>query len=227
MADVPRPQPALLRRYRCARRLHLLSRRALPRCAPSPSDRQRRGPPRRSRRRFPAAYRISVSGSDWTKIRLRDVDSGEDLVLPGSGALEEVPRVKFSGVSWTNNSRGFFYSRYPEEGHGGAGAPCCPVRREVPDTLPRSDATGRETGSLARQSVFYHRVGTPYAEDRLVFQTPDHPKWLHGAEVSEDGNYLLLTVRQLSTPSPFPSVTSAAVGVLNPSLGSPSTAATP
>lgn len=44
--------------------------------------------------------------------------------------------------------------------------------------------------------MYYHRVGTPYAEDRVVFQTPDHPKWLHGSEVSEDGNYLLLTVRQ-------------------------------
>eukprot|EP00501_MAST-03F_sp_TOSAG23-6_P000481 GSMAST32.ASY1.ANO1.494.1 assembled CDS len=53
------------------------------------------------------AYGISLSGSDWTTIYVRDVASGKDL-------SDKIEWVKFSGVSWTHDNLGFFYSRYPE-----------------------------------------------------------------------------------------------------------------
>lgn len=50
------------------------------------------------------AYQISEGGSDWRKVKIRNVETGEDL----SDLLEW---VKFSSLSWKDN--GFYYSRYP------------------------------------------------------------------------------------------------------------------
>ena len=49
------------------------------------------------------AYAISKSGSDWQEIRIRDVATGEDLP-------DLIEWVKFSGLSWTKDGKGFFYS---------------------------------------------------------------------------------------------------------------------
>jgi prolyl oligopeptidase len=50
------------------------------------------------------AYQLSIGGSDWRSIVVRDVASGDVIETP----LED---VKFSGISWLNNE-GFFYSSY-------------------------------------------------------------------------------------------------------------------
>ena len=51
-----------------------------------------------------AAYSRSDAGSDWQEIRVRDIESGNDL--------PDVLRwVKFSDAAWYGD--GFFYSRYP------------------------------------------------------------------------------------------------------------------
>lgn len=51
----------------------------------------------------------SSSGSDWQELRIRDVDSGEDL--------PEVLRwCKFAGIAWQPDGSGFFYDRLPAEG---------------------------------------------------------------------------------------------------------------
>lgn len=50
-----------------------------------------------------AAYSVAASGSDWTEIRIRDVETGKDL----DDVLEW---VKFSEAVWTRD--GFYYSRY-------------------------------------------------------------------------------------------------------------------
>jgi len=57
------------------------------------------------------AYTLSESGSDWVKIKFRNVESGEDY----SDLLE---RVKFTSLAWTHDNKGLFYNRYDQDGDG-------------------------------------------------------------------------------------------------------------
>lgn len=49
------------------------------------------------------AYAFSKSGSDWCKLKIRDVEIGEDYP-------ETLVGLKFSITSWTSDNRGFFYN---------------------------------------------------------------------------------------------------------------------
>ncbi len=51
------------------------------------------------------AYMVSGAGSDWQQIRVKDVQTLEDLP-------DQIDWVKVSGIAWSGD--GFFYSRYPE-----------------------------------------------------------------------------------------------------------------
>lgn len=52
------------------------------------------------------AYSEQKGGSDWKTVYVRDVQTGKNL------DNDELMWIKFSGVSWTRDSKGFFYSRY-------------------------------------------------------------------------------------------------------------------
>jgi prolyl oligopeptidase len=110
------------------------------------------------------AYGIQDGGSDWRTWKILEIKSGKLLD-------DELKWIKFSSVSWTPDSKGFFYSRYNE---------------------PKE---GAEFQSLnLNQKVFYHRVATAQADDELIYERPDEPEWGFGADVSEDGKYLVLTI---------------------------------
>lgn len=57
------------------------------------------------------AYATSDGGSDWTEIKVRNVESGKDT-------RDVIAGVKFTEVAWLPNERGFYYSRYPENKDG-------------------------------------------------------------------------------------------------------------
>ena len=111
------------------------------------------------------AYSLSASGSDWQEWKVRDVETGKDL-------SDHLKWVKFSGASWTRDSKGFFYSRYDE---------------------PKGDSL-KATNYF--QKVYYHQLGTPQSEDVLVYERPDQKDWLFGGSVTDDGNYLIITAFQ-------------------------------
>ena len=93
-------------------------------------------------------------------------------VATGKDLSDDLKWVKFSGASWTRDGKGFFYCRYDE---------------------PKSDAL---KGTNYFQKVYYHKLGTPQSEDVLVYERPDQKDWLFNGTVTEDGNYLILTVFQ-------------------------------
>ncbi len=55
------------------------------------------------------AYGMADGGSDWRRIYVRNLETGESLA-------DEIQWVKFSEISWAND--GFYYSRYPEPSQG-------------------------------------------------------------------------------------------------------------
>ncbi len=111
-----------------------------------------------------AAYGVAAAGSDWNTWHVLDVATAKPLA-------DELKWVKFSSASWTPDGKGFFYSRFPEVKQG--------------DTFQSLNVN---------QKLYYHRLGTPQAEDVLVYQRPDNPKWTIGGQVSEDGRYLIITI---------------------------------
>jgi prolyl oligopeptidase len=58
------------------------------------------------------AYGLAASGSGWQEWKIRNIETGQDL-------QDQIKWVKFSGASWSKDSKGFFYSRY-DEPKGGA-----------------------------------------------------------------------------------------------------------
>jgi prolyl oligopeptidase len=114
------------------------------------------------------AYGLAAAGSDWNEFRVREIASGRDQP-------QVLERIKFSGISWSRDAQGFFYSRYPQ-----------PPKKAQPGVFD----------DLANQKLYYHRLGTPQSADTLVYERPDQPKWGFGAEASEDGRYLFIHVWQ-------------------------------
>ncbi len=75
--------------------------------------------------------------------------------------------IKFSNIAWYRD--GFFYSRYKKPGQGKA-----------------------LTQANKNHKVYYHELGTPQSDDRLVFNKPDHPKRNYSPNVSDDQKYLYI-----------------------------------
>src|SRR5436190_13705398 len=53
------------------------------------------------------AYGQAEGGSDWSTYHVRELASGKELP-------DVIRWVKFSGIAWTKDGKGFFYGRYPE-----------------------------------------------------------------------------------------------------------------
>ncbi len=109
-----------------------------------------------------AAYARSDGGSDWRSWSVRDIDAGEDLD-------DQIEFTKFTGVSWTADSRGFFYSRHPVSADG--------------------------SGDGSKQvSLYYHRLGTPQSEDVFVYREESDPEKNVYGSVTDDGRYLIVEI---------------------------------
>ncbi len=116
------------------------------------------------------AYGLSTSGSDWEEWHVRDVGTGQDL-------SDVVKWVKFSAASWTRDGKGFFYSRF-----------------DAPSAATQLSSVNKF------QKLYYHLLGTPQAQDQLIYQRADHDDWGFDASVTEDGHYLIVNVSQGTDP---------------------------
>ena len=94
----------------------------------------------------------------------------------GKDLADDLKWVKFSGASWTKDNKGFYYSRYDE---------------------PKGTAM-RDTNYF--QKLYYHRLGTPQAEDKLIYERPDNKELGFAGSVTDDGHYLIIHVWQGTSP---------------------------
>ncbi|HTQ40543.1 MAG TPA: prolyl oligopeptidase family serine peptidase [Pirellulales bacterium] len=115
-------------------------------------------------------YGLSSAGSDWQTLHVRDVASGKDLP-------DDLRWIKFSATAWTPDNKGFFYSRYDE---------------------PNEATKLLDTNYY--QKLFYHRIGTPQSDDRLIYQRQDQKEWEFYGIASEDGRYLIIDVEHGTGP---------------------------
>ncbi len=116
------------------------------------------------------AYGLATAGSDWSEWRVRDIETGKDT-------SDHLKWIKFSGTSWTKDGKGFFYGRYdaPKEGE-------------------------QYQAKNLYHKVYYHVLGTPQSEDKLVYENKGEPEWTFGAGVSEDGQYVFMITSKSTDP---------------------------
>ncbi|HMF64148.1 MAG TPA: hypothetical protein VK608_08685, partial [Edaphobacter sp.] len=131
---------------------------------------------------------VAISGlsiSDDGRLAAYSIaDAGSDWVkwyvrevAKGEDLPDVVAWSKFSSASWLKDGSGFFYEGYD---------------------APEADAL---KAANYFHKVFFHKLGTPQSEDQLIFDRPDDKEINVGAEVSEDGRYLILYETKGSSPN--------------------------
>ena len=110
------------------------------------------------------AYAVSDGGTDWKTWHIRRVTDGVDLT-------DELHFTKFTSVAWMPDGKSFFYSRYPA----------------VANDARRGDDRQQVT-------VYHHQVGTAQSTDQAVYAITDHATRNPYAAVSDDGQWLILTL---------------------------------
>ncbi|MBN2088917.1 S9 family peptidase [candidate division KSB1 bacterium] len=88
----------------------------------------------------------------------------------GAKLADHLKWIKFSDVAWQGD--GFYYSRY-----------------EAPaDTSKALSATNEN------HKIYYHKLGDPQSQDRLIYADPKHPTRLFFSGITEDERFLIIMI---------------------------------
>lgn len=109
-------------------------------------------------------YGISRSGSDRTEWKFMNVETGEYLT-------DTLRPNRQGGVSWLNDNSGFYYSRFPD-----------------------AEAGAELKGASKFQKIYFHKLGTPQSDDKLIYERKEDGELFVGGGVSEDGKWLVVNV---------------------------------
>jgi prolyl oligopeptidase len=110
------------------------------------------------------AYSIKENNSDETVTRVHDVATGTDLP-------DTIEGTKYSGASWTPDSRSFYYTWVPPLG---------------------GKVTIADRPGFAE--VRLHKLGAPVASDPVVHPATGSPETFIGGSVSRDGHWLVVAI---------------------------------
>jgi prolyl oligopeptidase len=110
------------------------------------------------------AYGIAKSGSDRTEWKIMNTETGE--YLP-----DTLRPNRQGGFSWLNDNSGFFYNRFPDAQEG-----------------------AELKGASRFPKIYFHKLGTPQSEDKLIYERPDDGELFLGGFVTEDGKWLVVNV---------------------------------
>lgn len=83
---------------------------------------------------------------------------------------ETLDWCKFTGIAWKHDNSGFFYNRYSDT-----------------NSVPREDWN-------RYNRLYWHKLGTPQSEDKLVYERPDDKRLNFAPSTSYDGKYVILEV---------------------------------
>ncbi len=111
------------------------------------------------------AYLEKPNNADYSNLKVLEVDSARELTQ------DQIHGVRYTAPSWLPDGSGFYYTWTPNS----------------PDIAPEE--------VLAHAEVRFHRLGTNPDTDQVVREATGDPSQLVGAWVSEDGRYLVLSVR--------------------------------
>ncbi|HEV8200035.1 MAG TPA: prolyl oligopeptidase family serine peptidase [Candidatus Polarisedimenticolia bacterium] len=110
------------------------------------------------------AYGLSAAGGDWQEWHVVDVASGKELP-------DKLEYIKYYAPAFTRDGNGIYYSRFPAPPPG-------------KDLL--------ETDHDCK--VYFHKLGTPAAQDVVVYERPEQPTWQFDPQVTDDGRYLVIAI---------------------------------
>jgi prolyl oligopeptidase len=97
-------------------------------------------------------------------------------VASGDDLGDIVRWSKFSGAAWRLDGSGFYYSRYDEPDH----------------------QQFKQVNFYHK--LYFHQLGTPQADDVLIYERPDHKEWNLTPAVSEDGRWLIIHITAGTEP---------------------------
>ena len=125
-----------------------------------------------------AAFSLSLTGKYIGYGISEGGSDWNDLYVLDAATKKALPDhlqwVKFSGASWKGDE-GFYYNRYPEPEKG-----------------------KKMTTKNDYQKIYYHQVGTPQSDDKLVYEDNEHPQRRQGVGVTEDQRFEILSVSDSS-----------------------------
>lgn len=81
---------------------------------------------------------------------------------------DHIEWAKFTGADWEGD--GFYYSAYP-----------------------RPEKGKEFSNANENHQIYYHKIGTPQSEDRLVYEDKANPLYFHSAYIPEDEEWMFLT----------------------------------
>ena len=97
-------------------------------------------------------------------------------VASGTNRADLVEWSRYGRAAWRDVS-GFYYS-----------------------ATDRPEPGAELTGEVGLLRIFFHALGTPQSQDRLIFEAPEEPEWLPHASVTEDGRFLVISISRGTNP---------------------------
>jgi prolyl oligopeptidase len=85
----------------------------------------------------------------------------------GEDLKESIPKAKFTSLTFSPTGKGLFYSRFD------------------------NDEPGKP---LTAHKLYYHELNSSHEKDELILFDPKNPGWMYTADLSHDGNYLIVSI---------------------------------
>ena len=106
-------------------------------------------------------------------------------VLTGKEMPDLLKWCKFSGITWTHDNKGFFYSRY-----------------DKPESNKDENKKGTETEKLNNMQLYYHVLGTKQEDDIFLIdgKTLGDAEWMISAGMTYCGKWLELYISPSCDP---------------------------